>query len=174
MTAPLELIKKLREATSMGVSDCRRALEDAKGDFTKALEILKKKGLEIAAKKADRAAKSGAISSYVHFDSRLGALVEINSETDFVARHEEFRKFASDVALHIAATNPKYIKREDVPADVAALHSDLESFYKEACVLEQPFVKDASITIKDYLNSIAAKFGENIVIRRFARFQLGE
>ncbi len=173
MIVSLDLIKKLREATSMGVGDCRKALEEAKGDLSKATEILKKRGLEIAAKKADRAVKSGRVGSYVHFDSKMGAMVEINSETDFTASNEEFVKFASDVALHIAAINPKYIKTEDVPQDVAKDQVDLNSFYKEACLLEQPFVKDPSKTIKDYLNTITAKFGENIVIRRFVRFQVG-
>lgn len=174
MTVSLEKIKQLRQVTSLGVSDCRRALEDSKGDVNKALEILKKRGLELAAKKASRVALAGRIVSYVHFDNRIGVLLEVNCETDFVARNEEFVKFASDVALQIAAINPKYIKKEDVAEEAIKGNDDLEVFYKENCLLEQPFVKEPSITIKEYLNSIAAKVGENIVIRRFTRFQLGQ
>lgn len=174
MNVSLGQIKQLREATSLGIADCRRALEDSQGDIDKALALLKKRGIELAATKADRPARSGRIASYIHFDNKIGVLVEVNSETDFVARNEEFIKFSSDLALHIAATNPGYIKREDVPQDLAKEHTDIEAFYKEACLLEQPFVKDPSITIRDYLNSIAAKVGENIVLRRFARFKLGQ
>lgn len=174
MNVSLEQIKKLREATSLGVSDCRRALEDSNGDINKALEILKKRSLELAAKKSERAAKAGRIASYIHFDNRIGVLLEVNSETDFVARNEEFIKFTSDVALHIAAMSPKYIKREDVSCEVTKEETDVEAFYKEACLLEQPFVKDPSITIKDYLNSVVAKVAENIVLRRFVRFQVGQ
>lgn len=174
MSVSLEQIKKLRQATSLGISECRKALENANGDIDKALEILKKTALEIAAKKQDRAAKAGRISSYIHFDHKLGSLLEVNCETDFVARNEEFIRFSSDVALHIAAMNPQYIAREDVPCEIAKEHMDLEKFYKEACLLEQPFVKNPSLTIKDYLNSVIAKVGENVVIRRFVRFQLGQ
>lgn len=174
MNVSLEQIKKLREATSFGVSDCRRALEDSRGDMARALDILKKKGLEIAVKKSDRAAKAGRVASYIHFDNKIGVLVEVNSETDFVAKNEEFIKFSSDVALHIAAVNPRYLKREDVPQDVLREYPDNEAFYKESCLVEQAFVKDPSLTIKEYLNSLVAKIGENIVIRRFVRFQLGQ
>lgn len=174
MNVSLELIKQLREATSMGVADCRNALEEAKGDVDKAKDILKQKGLEIAAQKSDRVAKAGRVAAYIHHDSRTGVLVEINSETDFVARNEEFMKFSSDVALHIAAMKPRYVKREDIPEDTAKGNLDLNSFSKETCLLEQPFVKNPAITIKDYLNSIVAKVGENIVVRRFTRFQIGE
>jgi elongation factor Ts len=172
----LEHLKQLRQATSLGVADCRSALEQAKGDTSLALEILKKKGLEIAAKKSERQAKAGRIASYVHFDHKIGVMTEINSETDFVARNEDFVKFCSDVALHIAAMNPKYIKKEDLTEDILKeqVSSGLNDFYKNNCLLEQAFVKDPSLTIKDYLNSIIAKVGENIVIRRFTRFQLGQ
>lgn len=174
MKVSLEQIKKLREATSLGVSDCRSALEEARGDFNRALEILKRKGLEAAAKKSERQARAGRIASYIHFDHKIGVLVEINSETDFVARNEEFIKFSSDVALHIAAMNPRYIKKEDVAAEILKeAGRALDDFYKESCLLEQPFVKEPAITIKDYLNSVIAKVGENVVIRRFARFQVG-
>lgn len=170
----LEHLKQLRQATSLGVADCRSALEQAKGDTSLALEILKKRALEIAAKKQDRPAKAGRISSYIHFDHKLGSLIEVNCETDFVAKNEDFVKFSSDVALHIAAMNPQHIAREDVPSEIVKEHRDLEKFYKEACLLEQPFVKDPSLTIKEYLNSVIAKVGENVVIRRFVRFQLGQ
>lgn len=171
----LEHLKQLRQATSLGVADCRSALDQAKGDIARALEILKKKGLEIAAKKSERQANAGRIAAYVHFDHKIGVLAEINSETDFVARNEEFIKFGSDVALHIAAMNPKYIKKEDVTEEIVKEHAgSLDEFYKNNCLLEQQFVKDPSLTIKDYLNSIIAKVGENVVIRRFARFKLGQ
>lgn len=174
MSVSLEQIKKLRQATSLGVSDCRRALEDSQGDMARALDILKKKSLAIAAQKSERVAKSGRVASYIHFDNKIGVLVEVNSETDFVARNEEFIKFGSDLALHIAATSPRYIKKEDVPAELVKEQIDTAAFYREACLLEQPFVKDPTFTINDYLNSLIAKLGENIVIRRFARFQLGQ
>ena len=174
MSVPLELIKQLRESTSLGISDCRRALEDSQGDLNKARDILKKKALDMAKEKADRQAKAGKVASYVHFDGKIGVLAEINCETDFVAKNEEFIKFSSDVALHIAALNPRYVKTEDVPPEVIKESAQPESFYKESCLLEQAFVKDPSLTIKDYLNSLVAKIGENIVIRRFARFQLGK
>ena len=174
MSVSLELIKQLRESTSLGVSDCRRALEDSQGDMNKAKDILKKKALDMAEKKSDRQAKAGKVSSYIHFDGKIGVLAEINCETDFVAKNEEFIKFSSDVALHIAALNPRYVKREDVPQEVIKEFAQPEAFYKESCLLEQAFVKDPSRTIKDYLNSLVAKIGENIVIRRFTRFQLGQ
>ena len=174
MNVSLEQIKKLRETTSLGVSDCRKALEDSKGDLDRALELLKKKSLEIAAKKADRVVSAGRVAAYVHFDNKTGVLVEINSETDFTARNEELVKFSSDVALHIAAMSPKYVKREDVPAEVIKEQVDAESFYKQSCLLEQAFVKNPSLTIKDYLDSLVGKIGENVLIRRFVRFQLGQ
>lgn len=174
MSVSLELIKQLRESTSLGISDCRRALEDSQGDLNKAKDILKKKALDMAEKKADRQAKAGKVASYIHFDGKIGVLAEINCETDFVAKNEEFIKFSSDVALHIAAVNPRYVKREDVPQEVIKEFAQPEAFYKESCLLEQAFVKDPSRTIKDYLNSLVAKIGENIVIRRFTRFQLGQ
>ena len=174
MSVSLELIKQLRESTSLGISDCRRALEDSQGDMNKAKDILKKKALDMAEKKSDRQAKAGKVSSYIHFDGKIGVLAEINCETDFVAKNEEFIRFSSDVALHIAALNPRYVKREDVPQEVIKEFAQPEAFYKESCLLEQAFVKDPSRTIKDYLNSLVAKIGENIVIRRFTRFQLGQ
>ncbi len=174
MQISVELIKELREMTSCGVAECRKALEESKGNMDKAKEILKKRGLELAAKKGDRIAKEGRVETYIHMGNKLAALVEINCETDFVAKNENFGKFCNNIAMHIAAVNPKYLKREDVPADAVKGQSNPEEFYKEVCLLEQPFVKDPKLTIKDYLNSLIASTGENIVIGRFARFKVGE
>jgi elongation factor Ts len=174
MAIPLDLIKQLRQLTSLGVSDCRKALEEAGCDLKKAAELLRKKSLEIAQEKSDRATKEGRIEAYVHHGSRLGVLVEINCETDFVAKNEELSRFTKDIAMQIAATNPRYIKKEDVPAAELVKYEDKEKYYKESCLLEQPFIKDLSIVIKDYLGSLIAKTGENIVISRFVRFQVGK
>ena len=170
----IEDIKKLREMTSVGVIECKKALEKAQGDFDKAKEILKKRGLEIAAKKAGRDVKDGRIEAYIHPGSKVGVLVEINCETDFVARSADYCVFTKDTALHIAAMNPKYIKREDVPADVLKQQRDPEVFIKETCLLEQPFLKDQSQTIKDCLNALIAKVGENVIISRFCRYKVNE
>ena len=169
-----EDIKKLRDLTSCGVIDCKKALEEAAGDFKKAQAILMKRGLEIAAKKSGREAKEGRIESYVHMGNKIAVLLEVNCETDFVARNEDFCKFTKDVAMHIAATAPKYIKKDDVPADVLSGQPNAEEFVKASCLLEQNFVKDPSITIGDYLNSLIAKIGENIRVGRFARYKVGE
>ncbi|MBL7084837.1 MAG: translation elongation factor Ts [Candidatus Omnitrophica bacterium] len=168
-------IQKLRERTHAGVMDCKQALQESKGDFDKAIQALRKRGQVIAAKKSSRQAKEGRIASYVHLNHKIGVLVEINCETDFVSRCADFKDFSKDLTMQIAALNPVYIKKEDVPKDVVKEHKDqIEEFYKANCLLEQPFVKDQSKTIKDYLMEIVAKIGENIVIRRFVRFQLGE
>lgn len=171
----VESVKNLREKTGAGIMDCKRALSEAKGDFNKALELLQKRGHEIAAKKAQRQAKEGLVTSYVHTGGKIGVLVEINCETDFVARCDDFKTLARDVAMQIAATNPAYITREQVPADQIQDKKDgpLDHFYKEHCLLEQPFIKDESRTIRDCLTQVIAKVGENIVVRRFTRFQLG-
>jgi len=176
MPVSIELIKELRILTSASVSDCKAALDEAKGDLKAASEILKKRGLEIAAKKASRAANQGRIEAYVHLGNKIGVLAEINCETDFVARNDEFIRFSKDVALQIAAASPKYVKREDVPADMIKSfnNKEKEDYFKVHCLLDQPFIKDEKITIKDYLVSIVAKIGENIVIRRFSRFRIGE
>ena len=168
-----EDIKRLREETSCGVMDCKKALEQAGGDFNKAKELLRKRGLELAAKKADRAANEGRIESYIH-NGKIGVLVEINCETDFVAKNEDFIKFSKEVAMHIAAMAPKYLKKEDVPADVLAKEPDQNAFVKASCLLTQPFVKDASKSIGDLLNELIAKIGENIQINRYVRFKIGE
>ena len=167
-------IKRLREETSCGVIDCKKALEEAKGDFNKAKELLRKRGLEMAAKKSDRLAKEGRVEAYIHNGNKIGVVVEVNCETDFVARSEDFCKFTRDVAIHIAALNPKYIKKEDVPADVLAKEADKEAFIKANCLLAQAYVKDPGKNIQDLLNELVAKIGENIVVGRFVRYKVGE
>ena len=170
----MEAIIKLREMTSCGVIECKKALEEANGDMQKAKEILQKRGLELAAKKGSRLAKEGRVESYIHMGSKLGVLVEVNCETDFVANSEDFRKFAANVAMHIAAMKPRYIKREDVPADVLEQQKDKEAFIKESCLMEQPFVRDPKSTIQDCLNALIASIGENTYISKFVRFKVGE
>jgi elongation factor Ts len=174
MKISMEALKDLRHMTSASVAECKKALEEAAGDVKKAQVLLRKRGLEIAAKKQDRAAKDGRIEAYVHMGNKIGVLLEVTSETDFVARNEEFCKFTKDVAMQIAACSPTYIKSEDVPKDILAEEKNKEQFCKEHCLLEQPFVKDPGMTIKDYLGSLVAKFSENINIRRFARYKIGE
>jgi elongation factor Ts len=188
-------VKALREKTGAGMMDCKRALQEAKGDLAEAEKILRKKGIAVAGKKAGRAANEGCIASYIHHGSKLGVLVEVNSETDFVARNDSFREFVKDITQHIAATNPSYIRREDVPAGLVESEKEiyraqvkdkpapavekiitgkLEKFYSTVCLLEQPFVKNGEITVNDHLTAVIAQLGENIVIRRFIRWQLGE
>ena len=163
-------IQKLREATGAGVMDSKQALEKAKGDFNKAIEALREKGLKVAAKKSSRKTGQGRIESYVHLHNKIGVLVEVNCETDFVARTDAFKELTKDLAMQIAALNPRYLKKEDVPKDVLKENKDrLEDFYKESCLLEQAFIKDDAKTIKDCLTEVIAKVGENIVIRRFTR-----
>ncbi len=167
-------IKELREMTSCGVMECKKALEEVKGDMAKAKEFLRKRGLELAAKKGSRSANEGRVEAYIHLGSKIGVLVEVNCETDFVAKNEDFVKFAKDVAMHIAAMNPRYVRREDIPEDMLAEQKDAEVFVKEACLMEQPFVRDPKMTIQDYLNSLVVKIGENMFIRRFNRFKVGD
>jgi len=174
MSISVDLIKELRHMTSASVAHCKKALEDSKGDLKKAAELLRKRGLEIAAKKQDRMVKDGRIECYVHHGNKVGVLLEIDCETDFVAKNSDFAQFAKDVAMQITACSPVYIKKEDVPKDVMGQEKNEELFYKNNCLLEQPFIKDTSITIKDYLGSIVGKLGENIVIRRFMRYKVGE
>lgn len=170
----LEDIKKLRDMTAVGIKDCKKALQEAKGDFQKALGILKEKGIQLMAKKGDRKTSQGLIDSYIHFGGNLGVLVEVNCETDFVARTDVFRKFVKDIAMHIAASVPTYVKREDVSQEVLEKEKDAEEFLKRSCLLEQPFVKNSSITIGEYLRDLIFQTGENIIIHRFVRFTLGE
>ena len=174
MEASLEGIRELREMTSCGVIDCKKALEEAKGDMKKAKELLRKRGLEIAAKKGSRAALQGRVEAYVHMGNKIAVLVEVNCETDFVAKNEDFCQFSKDLAMHIAAMNPAYIKEQDIPEDVLAEAKDKDAYIKESCLLNQPFVKDQSKTIQDYLTSLIAKIGENIVVSRFARYKVGD
>ncbi|MBI4744915.1 MAG: translation elongation factor Ts [Actinobacteria bacterium] len=197
MTISAAQVRELREATGAGMMSCKEALIEAEGDIEKAVKILREKGLASLKKKAGRTAQEGVIESYIHAGGKLGVLVEINCETDFVAKNEDFKKFTHDIAMQIAAANPLYISREDVPADLLEKERDvyrtqaqnegksgavverivegkIEKFYKEICLLEQQFVKDPDITISGLLGNLAAKLGENIVLRRFIRFSLGE
>ncbi|MGA2139751.1 MAG: translation elongation factor Ts [Verrucomicrobiia bacterium] len=190
-----KLVKTLREKTSAGMMDCKQALQEAKGDIVEAEKILRKKGITVAGKKAGRAANEGCIATYIHHGSKLGVLVEVNCETDFVARNDGFREFVKDVTQHIAAASPSYVRREDVPANVIESEKEiyraqvkdkppqamdkivagkLEKFYSTVCLLEQPYVKNPEITIKDHVTAKVAQLGENIVIRRFTRWQVGE
>ena len=168
-------IQKLREKTNAGVMDCKEALMRAKGNFDKAMQVLREKGVAIAAKKSTRKVQEGRIESYVHLNNKIGVLVEVNCETDFVSRCEDFKRLAKDLAMQITALNPLYVKKEDVPKDELEKHKGrLEDFYRQACLLEQLFIKDQAKTVRDYLTEVIAKVGENILIRRFVRFQMGE
>ncbi|MCL4491413.1 MAG: translation elongation factor Ts [Nitrospirae bacterium] len=196
MTITAEMVKALREKTGAGLMDCKRALSDSSGDLEKAIDILRQKGLATAAKKSSRVASEGLIGSYIHMD-KLGVLVEVNCETDFVARTDDFKGLVKDIAMHIAAANPAYVSRENVPLDVIErekeiyraqvankppqvvekiLEGKLEKFYSDTCLLDQVFIKDpeGKLKIKDLITEKIAKVGENIIVRRFARFQLGE
>jgi len=174
MKSSVNAIKELRDMTCSSIAHCKKALDEAKGDIKQAAILLRKQGLEIAAKKQNRAAKEGRIDCYIHHGNKIGVLLEVNCESDFVARNEEFTKFTKDLAMQIAATSPAYIKKEDVPEEVLRHEKSKEEYYKNNCLLEQVFVKDPGMTIKDYLGSIVAKIGENIVIRRFTRYKIGE
>lgn len=166
MAVDLEAVKRLRELTGAGMLDCRNALEQASGDFEKAKEILRQKGHAAAAKRAERATAEGLVHAYLHHNGSIGALVEVNCESDFVARTDDFRQLVQDIALQVAATNPLYLSPDDIP-------DGAEVDPKEACLLLQPFVRDESLTIQDMVNEAIRKTGENIRVRRFARFELG-
>lgn len=174
MKISLQSIKELREMTSASIIECKKALQEVNGDIQKALKLLRKRGLEIATGKQSRHTKEGRIESYVHHDNKIGVLLEVDCETDFVARNSNFCQFTKDIAMQIAACNPKYLKREDVPKGVIKSEKDKELFFKDNCLLEQVFIKDPNLTIKDYLASLIAKIGENILIRRFVRYKIGE
>ena len=197
MEISIELVKDLRQRTGAGIVDCKAALQEAGGSIEAAIDYLRKKGLATAAKKAGRIATDGLVASYIHAGGKMGVLVEINCETDFVAKTGDFQEFVKNMAMHIAAANPQFIRREDVPPDVLEKEKDiyrtqaldsgkpakvidkivegkLERFYSEVCLLEQTYVKDSDLTIKDVLDALIGKIGENIAVRRFARFQLGE
>ena len=189
-----DLVKKLRESTGIGIMDCKAALIEADGDLEKAMNVLRKKGLASAKKRTGRKAMEGMIASYIHHGDKIGVLVEINCETDFVARTDEFKDLARTVAMHIAATSPSYISKEDVSCDVIEKEKEiyseqskgkpehaitkiidgkLEKFFSQFCLLQQTFIKDSKISVNEYLMSKVAKLGENIKIRRFTRYQLG-
>jgi len=174
MGISIDAIKELRNMTSASVAHCKEALHETSGDIKKAAELLRKRGLEIAAKKQGRSAKEGRIEAYVHMGNKIGVLLEVDCESDFVARNEDFARFTKDLCMQIAACSPTYIKKEDVPKETLEGEKNQEEFCKANCLLEQPFVKDPSISIKDYLGSIVAKIGENVVIRRFIRYKIGE
>ena len=166
----VEAIKALREQTGASINDVREALATAAGDEAKAMKLLRQRGLQIAERRQDRATGQGRVTSYVHHDGRLGAIVEVDCETDFVARTPEFIQFGRDVAMHVAAMHPSYVRKEDMPADAAADQDELTSL----CLLEQPFVKDSAMTVGGLLTDLIAKTGENAVIRRFVRFAIGD
>lgn len=196
MAITAALVKELREKTGAGMMDCKKALSETKGDMDKAVDFLREKGLASVAKKSSRIASEGIVDSYIH-EGRIGVLVEVNSETDFVAKNEEFKTFVRDIAMQIAAVNPKYVSREEVPAEEVEherkvlteqaksenkpdhiiekmVEGRLEKFYEEICLLDQDFIKDSDKKIRDILNDLIAKIGENIKIRRFVRFEVGE
>ena len=197
MAVSTELIKELRERTGVGIMDCKKALIECNGDIEKAIEYLRKKGIATAQKRGARETKEGQIHAYIHPGGKIGVLVEVNCGTDFTARTEDFKNFVKDIAMQIAAQNPIAVKREDIPPEVVEKEKEiyasqareegkpekvierivegkLKRFFSEACLLEQPFIKNPDITVKDLLNELIAKTGENIVIRRFVRYQLGE
>ncbi len=174
MKSSVDAIKELRDLTCSSVAHCKKALEEAKGDIKQAVVLLRKQGLEIAAKKQNRSAKEGRIDCYIHHGNKIGVLIEVDCESDFVARNEDFMQFTKDLAMQIAATSPEYIKKEDVPDELLKHEKNKEEYYKNNCLLEQVFVKDPGLMIKDYLGSIVGKLGENIIIRRFIRYKIGE
>ena len=191
------LVKELRERTGAGMMDCKKALSATDGDLEKAIDFLREKGLAAAAKKAGRIAAEGIVEAYIHGGGRIGVLVEVNCETDFVAKTDEFKAFCRDIAMQIAAASPEYVRREEVPEHVLErerhiarqqaindgkpekildkiVEGRIEKFYKEVCLMEQVYIKDNDLTVDKYLTSKIAKIGENISIRRFARFVVGE
>ena len=191
------MVKDLREKTGAGMMDCKKALVESKGNIDDAVDYLRKKGLSKASKKAGRAVKEGLVGSYIHQGGKIGVLLEINCETDFVAKTEDFQNLLKDVSMQIAATDPSYVKRDDIPEDVLSKEKELyraqvmesgkpehiadkivegkmEKYFGEICLLEQTFVKDPNVSIQDLVNSCIARLGENLVIRRFARFEIGK
>lgn len=191
------MVKQLREKTGAGMMDCKNALSEVEGDIEKAIELLRKKGLATAQKRAGRALSEGIIQSYIHMTGKLGVLVEVNCETDFVAKNEDFQEFTKNIAMHIAATNPLGITPEDISEEIIEKEKEiyraqaldmgkpenvidkivegkLNKFYQESCLLNQPYVRDTDISVADLLNQMIAKIGENISIKRFVRYQIGE
>jgi len=197
MEIKASIVKSLREKTSAGIMYCKKALKETNGDIDKAIDYLRKKGLAAAAKKTGRISKEGIIEAYIHPGGKLGVLLEVNCETDFVAKAADFVEFAKNIAMHIAASNPLYLKREIIPEDVIEKERDIyksqalnsgkpekiidrivdgkmEKFFSEVCLLEQPYVKEPEISVKELVDTLIAKMGENISIRRFSRYQLSE
>ena len=191
------MVKELRVKTGAGMMDCKEALIAAEGDFEKAIDFLRKKGLSAATKRSSKAAKDGTVASYIHMGGRIGVMVEINCETDFVAKTEDFQAMAKDIAMHIAASNPLYVRPDEIPQDILErekeiyrsqlreekkpekiwdkiIEGKLKKYYEDICLIEQKFIKNTDITVGILLSNTIAKTGENVVIRRFARFQLGE
>jgi len=196
MQITAKMVKDLRDKTQAGMMDCKKALSKTEGDMEKAVDLLRQKGLAVAAKRAGRATSEGCIETYIHAGGGLGVMVELGCETDFVAKNDDFRAFAKDVAMHVAAVNPAAISREDVPAELVAREKEIfiqqaidsgkpqaiaekmvtgkiEKFLGEVALLEQKYVKNPDLTVQDLLNEVVAKMGENISIKRFARFQVG-
>lgn len=190
----LDAVKKLRDKTSAGMMDCKKALKEAGGKLEKAIEVLRKKGIAKAAKKSTRTAEQGVIESYVHMGGNIGVLVEVNCETDFVAKNDKFRELTKDLAMQVAAANPEYVSSEDVPEEIVnkekeiiktqikdkpenvidkIVEGKLKKYYSQVCLLEQPYIKDPDLTIRDLVTQTIAKIGENIVIRRFVRYEVG-
>ncbi|MBO8127589.1 MAG: translation elongation factor Ts [Peptococcaceae bacterium] len=197
MEISAKLVKELRERTGAGMMDCKKALQETGGDIEKAIDYLREKGLSKAAKKAGRAASEGIVDSYIHSNGKIGVLIEVNCETDFVAKTPEFKAFVRDLAMQVAAASPEYVSREEVPAEVVEkeksilraqalnegkpekiiekmVEGRLEKFYKDVCLLEQPFIKDPDKAVRDVVNEMIAKLGENMVVKRFVRFEVGE
>src|SRR5438309_2862311 len=197
MQIPANLVKELRERTGAGFSDCRAALVEAEGDIEKAINILRKKGQAAAAKKAQREASEGLIGHYIHAGGKIGVVVEVNCESDFVARTDDFQKLCHDLAMHIAALDPRYVRREEVTPEILEhereiyreqarstgkpdpviekiVNGKMEKFYEENCLYEQHFIKDESLTVSELINQMIAKLGENISVRRFVRLKVGE
>ncbi len=197
MEITANMVKELREKTGAGIMDCKKALAETKGDIVAAIEYLRRKGIAKASQKAGRAAQEGLVGAYIHQGGRIGVLVEVNCETDFVARTDDFQGLVKDIAMQIAASNPLYVSRGDVPEELIekekevyraqALESGkpehvaerivegrMEKFFQEICLLEQPFIKDTNMTVEDLIKSYIAKLGENILVRRFARFEVGK
>jgi len=196
-TISAKMVMQLREKTGAGIMDCKGALTECNGDMDKALDFLRKKGLATAAKRAGRAMTEGIVESYIHMDSKLGVLVEVNCETDFVAKNDDFKAFAKNIAMHIAATNPVGIRPEDVPEEIIAKEKEiyhgqvlemgkpekiadkivegkLQKYFKENCLMDQAYVRNPEVIVADLLNELIAKIGENISIKRFVRFKIGE